>query len=361
MLTGIFRKQAPKYPINPRFRAYGKARLDIARRAATGSDWDRLWKEPAFPFPFDWGEWWKQCIEYKVEDFAAEVGFYTDILGLPVVAFDPNYAMFTSPAQDFFLAVVPAFEPGKSTPPDALRIQFMVADIFETVRELQRRGIVFEQKPRPCEQGSSMYITYFRTPHGLCVDLWGNVSQEEQLPSNLGKEPEESNNPQGPSPGERGIASTLSYEVPPREIKLAEPEGLFEDGEADEDEAWIPASETGLRFFVEPAGEFSETDEIGANNPAGGLTFGIGDYAEVSHPLWSSSQEKKVELFLKSEEDFSEEDFSEEDFGEEDSGEKALGEGNSREDNFVDKDNDEIPEAEDDDSSPYEYVDVDDI
>lgn len=180
MLTGIFKKQSPKHPINPRFRAYGKARLDIARRAESRSDWDKLWKEPAFPFPFDWGEWWKQCIEYKVDDFPAEVGFFTDILGLPVVAFDPSYAMFTSPARDFFLAIVPAHEPGKSTPADALRIQFMVADIFQTVQELERRGIVFEQKPQPCEQGSSMFITYFRTPHGLSVDLWGIVPESDQ-------------------------------------------------------------------------------------------------------------------------------------------------------------------------------------
>ena len=34
-----------------------------------------------------------------------------------------------------------------STPPDAIRIQFMVEDIFETTEELERRGIAFTQTP----------------------------------------------------------------------------------------------------------------------------------------------------------------------------------------------------------------------
>ena len=76
----IFRKTNSTFPINPRFRAYGKARIDIAKRAETRDDWDQLWKKPTNPFPFSWGSSWKQCIEYKVADFPAEVGFFIDIL-----------------------------------------------------------------------------------------------------------------------------------------------------------------------------------------------------------------------------------------------------------------------------------------
>jgi catechol 2,3-dioxygenase-like lactoylglutathione lyase family enzyme len=334
MLTGIFKKQVPKYPVNPRFRAYGKARLDIAKRAANGSDWDRLWKEPAFPFPFDWGEWWKQCIEYKVEDFAAEVGFYTDILGLPVVAFDPNYAMFTSPSQDFFLAVVPALEPGKSTPSDALRIQFMVADIFETVRELERRGIVFEQKPQPCERGSLMYITYFRTPHGLCVDLWGIVQQagypdeepgNEEGEVNLQSERvnSESHRPERAHP-DQAEHSGPAYETGYRESEWTEKAGIFlhEEDEAEVDQG------SGLRFFVEPASELVEPDEGEAKFTPGELNFGFFEpESEVSKTPRHSREDDEEEALEQVEEDFEEE---EEDF-------------------------------EDEDSSPYEYVDLDDV
>jgi catechol 2,3-dioxygenase-like lactoylglutathione lyase family enzyme len=169
----MFKRQAQKHHINPRFRAYGKARIDIAQRAQNEDDWYDLWKESSNPFPFRWGKNWKQSIEYKVDDFAAEVGFLIDILGLPVNAFDPDYAMFTSPGRDFYFSVVPAFEDERSTPPDAIRIQFMVEDIFDLIDELEQRGVVFEQQPQPCEPDSSLYIAYFRTPHGICVDLWG--------------------------------------------------------------------------------------------------------------------------------------------------------------------------------------------
>ncbi len=175
----MFKHQVKQHHVNPRFRAYGKARIDIAKRARNQADWFELWKNPTNSFPFAWGENWKQCVEYKVEDFAAEVGFYTDILGLPVNAFDPDYAMFTSPNKEFYFSIVPTLEGEYSTPPEALRIQFMVMDLLETVEELQHRGVVFEQLPRACQEGSSLYIGYFRTPHGICIDLWGFIDSQE--------------------------------------------------------------------------------------------------------------------------------------------------------------------------------------
>lgn len=178
--TRMKKKSAYQFHINPKFRAYGKARLDIAQRAKNEEEWDRLWKKPAHQFPFVWDGAWKQCIEYKVDDFAAEVGFFTDILGLPINALDPGYAMFTSPDGEFYFSVVPALEGELSTPPDAIRIQFMIADIQETALELERRGIPFELWPQACADGSSLYIGYFRTPHGICVDLWGNVNVAEE-------------------------------------------------------------------------------------------------------------------------------------------------------------------------------------
>jgi catechol 2,3-dioxygenase-like lactoylglutathione lyase family enzyme len=166
---------ATNYPINPRVRAFGKARLDIAGRAKNQAQWEKLWKHPANSFPFVWGESWKQCVEYRVDDFPAEVGFYIDILGLPINALDPGYAMFTSPQGDFFFSVVPTPYTEQSTPPDAFRLQFMVKDIIATTQELQQRGIDLEQSPQPLHPGSSLSIASFRTPHGICVELWGKV------------------------------------------------------------------------------------------------------------------------------------------------------------------------------------------
>ena len=166
---------ATNYPINPRVRAFGKARIDIAERAKNQGQWDKLWKQPSNPFPFAWGESWKQCVEYRVDDFPAEIGFYIDILGLPINALDSAYAMFTSPKGDFFFSVVPTPPLERSTPPDAFRLQFMVKDITATTHALQQRGIDFEQTPQPLHPGSSLSIASFRTPHGICVELWGRV------------------------------------------------------------------------------------------------------------------------------------------------------------------------------------------
>lgn len=167
---------ATNYPINPRVRAYGKARLDLARRARNGEDWKRIWKAPIHPYPFQLGGAWKQCIEYKVTDFAAEVGFFIDILGLEVNSLDPGYAQFTSPQGDFYFAVVETPQGYNATPPDAIRIQFMVEDIFDIADELESRGIIFEIPPQPCQAGSALNIGSFRTPHGIFIELWGIVN-----------------------------------------------------------------------------------------------------------------------------------------------------------------------------------------
>lgn len=169
----LFRKPVVNYHVNPRFRAYGKARIDIAQRAATRDDWDRLWKKSTYPFPFSWGKSWKQCVEYKVADFPAEVGFFIDILGFPVNAFDPDYAMFTSPNGEFYLSVVPILDSEEVTAPDAIRLQFMVEHILETAVELERRGVKFEQWPTQSSGNSSLLIGSFRTPNGIGIDLWG--------------------------------------------------------------------------------------------------------------------------------------------------------------------------------------------
>ena len=169
----LFRKPVANYHVNPRFRAYGKARIDIAQRAATRDDWDRLWKKSTYPFPFSWSDSWKQCVEYKVADFPAEVGFFIDILGFPVNAFDPDYAMFTSPNGEFYFSVVPVLESEEVTPPDAIRLQFMVEYIMETAVELERRGVNFDQWPTQSSEKSPLLIGSFRTPNGIGIDLWG--------------------------------------------------------------------------------------------------------------------------------------------------------------------------------------------
>lgn len=169
------------YHINPRIRAYGKARIDVTRRAKNEIEWQKLWREPLNPFPFEFLSGWKFCVEYKVDDFAAEVGFFIDILGFPVIAFSPSYAQFTTPGGDFCISVSSLRETEKSTPPETIRLQFRVEDILETTGMLVQRGIVFEQTPIPIQTGSNQVAGYFRTPHGVCVDLWGEIVKKPDI------------------------------------------------------------------------------------------------------------------------------------------------------------------------------------
>ena len=161
------------------YRKLGQARLEVAKKAKTREDWDKLWKEPAHPYPFKLGPCWKNCVEYKVEDFAAEVGFFLDILGFDPNALGPEYAMLTSPDKEFYFSIVPA-EEGKGTSTDAIRLQFMIEDILNVAEELEKRGIAFEKEPEPQGEGSPLYKSTFRTPHGIPVDLWGMVEQKEE-------------------------------------------------------------------------------------------------------------------------------------------------------------------------------------
>lgn len=162
--------------VDPRIRAYGKARIDVTRRASDEREWQSQWREPRYSFPFTWEGGWRHCIQYTVDDFAAEIGFFIDVLGFPVSAFSPSYAQFTSPDQAFFFGVAATQEGGQSTPIDSLRMQFMVKDLTATIEELERRGIGFERKPEPGEAYPT--IALLRSPHGIRIELWGVLRDE---------------------------------------------------------------------------------------------------------------------------------------------------------------------------------------
>ena len=170
-LTLAFEQRKSK--ADPALRQLGEARIAVVKEAKTQEDFKRLWKEPKHPYPFVFGTCWKQCAEYTVDDFAAEVGFWFDVMGFQANAFSPDYAMFTGPKKDFFFSVVPSSSKRASTPPDAMRLEFMVEDIEKLGQDLEKRGIRFEHKPAPeGGEGSPMWKATFRTPHGIAVNLW---------------------------------------------------------------------------------------------------------------------------------------------------------------------------------------------
>jgi catechol 2,3-dioxygenase-like lactoylglutathione lyase family enzyme len=207
----MFGRKEVKPHVPARIKAFGRARLEIAQRAQSREDWETLWKPPMQSFPFEWGPHWKQCIEYRVDDFAAEVGFLIDVLGLPVNAFNPDYAMFTSPSHEFYFAVVSAGPRMRSTPPDALRIQFMVSDLFALAETLKARGVVFDRDPSPVAEGSTQWVASFHTPHGLSMEIWGFVEKAPASVSSPGLQAIQTETmPQEKGATEEGIPEPVS-------------------------------------------------------------------------------------------------------------------------------------------------------
>ena len=167
--------------ISPRIRAYGKARIDITRRAKDEEEWRRLWKGPSQAYPFVYGEGWKFNVVYSVDDYAAEVGFFIDLLGFPVWSFSASNAQFTSPSGAFTFSVAAAQEGEKSTPPEALRLQFNLSELEESLGELEQRGVIFDQQPEAIQPGSTTHVAAFRTPHGVRIELWGEIAVDEDF------------------------------------------------------------------------------------------------------------------------------------------------------------------------------------
>ena len=178
-LTNLRPARRPEKPAYPRYRSYGRARIEIASQIKSQEDWDLLWKKPIHPYAFEWGPSWTQCIEYKVTDFLSEVGFFCDVLGFPVNAIGPEYVQFTSPDNGFYLAIVPAAPGDPPTPPEAIRIQFNITDFEETVEELRRRGITFDGTPGPYQGGSSISLASFHTPNGIGVEVFSENNDIE--------------------------------------------------------------------------------------------------------------------------------------------------------------------------------------
>jgi predicted enzyme related to lactoylglutathione lyase len=140
-----------------------------------------LWREPLNSIPFGFEDGWKFCFEYTVADYAAEVGFYIDILGFFVRAFSPVFAQFSLPGDEFGFNVVAAQEGQEETHPNSIRMQISVKNIDRVAQSLEDRGVAFEKLPTPIQEGSPILSGYFRSPHGVCIELIGEVSQRVNM------------------------------------------------------------------------------------------------------------------------------------------------------------------------------------
>jgi len=153
-------------------RGYGKKRLEIPAKAKSLADWQAMWYDPIHPYIFRWGQCWKGNVQYSVDDYDAEVGFWLDVLGLDSNVLSSDFAMINTPDKVFTFSFVPA-GPDGSTPRSAINIEFMLDGILNTAKELESRGIVFEVPVHEDGEGSALFTGTLRTPNGIAVKLWG--------------------------------------------------------------------------------------------------------------------------------------------------------------------------------------------
>jgi predicted enzyme related to lactoylglutathione lyase len=154
-------------------RAHGKARIAITLEARDEQEFLERWHKPAYEYPFEWESGHKFCIEYQVEDFAAEVGFYVDVLGITVDAISPSRAQFSSPDQQLVLAVTSGEAEQQIVPPHNLRLQMFIKNLEATVAELEKRGVLFDIPIEPSSSDPELLVATLQTPNGLFIELWG--------------------------------------------------------------------------------------------------------------------------------------------------------------------------------------------
>lgn len=156
----------------------GENRVNSISDIKSPEEWAEKWQNSVHEFPFNFAECWNMTIEYVVDNFEAELGFYIDILGFSVNALDSAYAMVTGPNDDFHISFVPRAPGVTSTPPDAIKLEFMVKNITTLAKELKSRGIEFESEPAPYGGEDSNFITgVYRTPHGIRISLWSMIDK----------------------------------------------------------------------------------------------------------------------------------------------------------------------------------------
>jgi catechol 2,3-dioxygenase-like lactoylglutathione lyase family enzyme len=159
---------------------YGKQRIEFANNVKQPEDWDK-WEANKNPFMFDFGPCWHHTTEYRVADYAAEVGFFIDVLGFDCNTISDDYIMIMSPGREFFFSFRPCKDGESPTPSDAITIEFFLNDLKATCEKLQARGIEFTHELAPDSPGSPMLTARFTTPNKMPIRLWG---MEKDLPKN---------------------------------------------------------------------------------------------------------------------------------------------------------------------------------
>lgn len=108
----------------------------------------------------------RQMFEYPVVDFEAEVGFYAEVFGFPLIAMTEDYALLTYPDGSFCLS----FRKADESHIAGLKLLFMTTDIDGADVHLAEAELVND---RAIRMGSEVQrVIHFSSPAGLAIEIW---------------------------------------------------------------------------------------------------------------------------------------------------------------------------------------------
>ncbi|MCC7492832.1 MAG: hypothetical protein IT204_10810 [Fimbriimonadaceae bacterium] len=153
--------------------ALGEHRLALIGSFTSAADWQQRWPAPQHDWPFEWGTCWKACFVLPVPDFAAEVGFFIDLLGCAVNAAWEDHVMLMSPDGAFTFTLTRG-QPGALPP--GLRLELMLGNLTAAAAALAARGVPHQPLGAPWGEDSPMRTCELLSPSGLPLQLWGFVT-----------------------------------------------------------------------------------------------------------------------------------------------------------------------------------------
>lgn len=111
-----------------------------------------------------------------VNEYDACLGFYRDVLQLPMETADENFAQFATQGTRLYLHRLGERAPLRS---HALEIHFEVPDVDAVYDALLERGVAFEHRPANMPWGTRMAA--FRDPEGNAIEIVGPLDPDEEI------------------------------------------------------------------------------------------------------------------------------------------------------------------------------------
>ncbi len=173
--------------LHERCRAFGEERIEALARCKEPGDFQKLWPAGKADWPFTWGECWKAVPIIHLEDYAAELGFFVDVLGFQSFATWEGGCFLAAPESEFKLGLADTRE-GTAVDPASFQLDLMVGNIEEAAATLVERGVIERADLHP-EWGEEqrMRTLCLKSPNGISLKLWGNLAGEAPSGDTAGK------------------------------------------------------------------------------------------------------------------------------------------------------------------------------